>query len=203
MNGRLPLPEVLRKVGKFHFLYKGQRNEVAAADYKLVSDEVLRLHRNGKLGNEVINVANKSLLKKKSEVWDALGRIALFNMLANVAKDGIDVILTKGVNNHVDNTWVDDAFISVVLHTGPHPYEITTTHTEKYTYDQTLLDVSSTSIMVEQGDIFIMDPTVMHNAFPARYRATQHLILLQATMDYNTLGDRDKILEIFKPMGVA
>lgn len=107
------------------------------------------------------------------------------------------VVVCEWASPHVDDTFAGQAFVSLVLHTGPEPYVMQAFHTEHTSSGQTAL-VTSTRVL-HQGDLAVFDPTTAHFTAPRHPNADQLLVLLQFELADYTEQDREILLQRFPP----
>jgi hypothetical protein len=97
--------------------------------------------------------------------------------------DSAAVLACRFALPHDDNIFEGKAFLSTVLHTGPHPYLMSMFTTEPG--ERVKNDGSRRQLVIDTvrelkvGDTFMFDPTVPHMAAPMEPHADQWLILLQ------------------------
>jgi hypothetical protein len=93
-----------------------------------------------------------------------------------------EVVACRLAGPHSDIEWLGKAFVSVVLHTGPHPYQVSAFSCTSRT-ETSAAQVHRTGRLVEPGDVFIFDPAQGHCAFPLCPDRKSLLVLLQWTVD--------------------
>jgi hypothetical protein len=98
-----------------------------------------------------------------------------------------EVVACRLAGPHSDIEWLGKAFVSVVLHTGPHPYQVSAFSCTPRT-ERTAAQVHRTGRLVEPGEVFVFDPAQGHCAFPLCPDRKSLLVLLQWTVDLEGEG---------------
>jgi hypothetical protein len=132
---------------------------------------------------------------------EAVKKIAADLGLEKAEVNSATLLMCEWASLHADHNWLGKDFLSVVMHTGRHPYVMQTLHTEvkDFTKNLTSIDVPTTTRLLCVGDVFIFDPTTPHTAAPRRPADGQLLVMLQFELKDSDVADRASILERFKP----
>lgn len=182
-------------VNSRHFFYLSTRPNVPTAAVETVVAAAQSLVRErGLLPAQIEAFSSKQLEGAQNGAGNAL--MSLRRALKLPADTPSAVVACEWASPHVDELFAGQAFVSLVLHTGPEPYVVQTLHTEHRVDGNTL--VTSTR-MLRQGDVMVLDPTVAHFAAPRSPGSNQLLVLLQFELPDQTELDRANLLKQFPP----
>lgn len=195
-GSRLPVPKEVRSA---HFLYLAQPPALepdAVAKVVAVAKQFVE-----DVGLEVgeIQVLHSPEIEKHGGA-DALAAVQVletcFAGLRIVGKPS--VLVCHWASVHQDESFEGSSFASLVLHTGPEPYVLQMFHSEYSEVSRQPTLTSSTRVLAE-GSLFVMDPTTHHMACPAYPADGQLLVLLQAEVQEQTEAERRELLEALPP----
>ena len=109
------------------------------------------------------------------------------------------VLVCNWASPHIDDTYEGHVFVSYILHTGVHPYVIQTFNTELSDDSYGIQEIKSSTRLVREGDMMVMDTTTAHMAVPAFPGDGQLLILVQILLDETCADDRFAVLRKYPP----
>jgi hypothetical protein len=194
-NGnRLALPESL--AGK-HFFYKTRGIPATHEDLALVANAVKETFETDGRG---LNPAQIEIMLRKDFKDDTRGVIAALDRLLGLMgatepeATRASILYCEWAAPHVDDSYVESAFVSLVLHTGPEPYIMQTLHTHLSHGTQ---QIETDTRLLNVGDVFVFDPTTAHFTAPKYPHQDELLILLQMSVTDRTDEDRKDLLHRF------
>jgi hypothetical protein len=194
-GNRMPVPKSVKSA---HFLYLtqpitdclealtalGDAGRQAVVDKGINPLQIMAL-RQGDLANPF--AASKA-------IGDLLTRIGVFD---EQELKSASLLACEWASPHVDDSYSGEAFLSIVLRTGRHPYVLQSLHTNAALgYDQ---QIETSTRRLQVGDVFVFDPTTAHLAAPLHPDQSQLLILLQVSIKDQSVDDRDRLLQRFPP----
>lgn len=189
----LPLPAAMTSK---HFFYRSLAPKVPASAVDTVVLAAKTLAQRYGLSSAQIEAFGSAQLET-AHAGAAEAFTALKRALALPQRVSGAVVVCEWAAPHVDDAFAGQAFVSLVLHTGPEPYVMQAFHTEHTPEGQTAL-VTSTCLL-RQGDLVVLDPTTAHFAAPRSSGAGQLLVLLQFELEDCTEQDREILLQLFPP----
>lgn len=200
-NGnRLAVPEVVK--GK-HFFYKTQAVKLDATMVNKVVQAAIKHVEVYGLNPAQIELLRHTQLEKQvkgagAAFEDLLGCMGEGASGTNRAMSGI--LVCDWANPHIDEGFVDYAFLSVVLHTGPEPYIMQTFHTYVPTKGRRIQKVESSTRCLKVGDMFMFDPTTAHMVMPRKTGSEQLLVMLQVVLRDSNDNEREGLLKTYPPL---
>lgn len=94
---------------------------------------------------------------------------------------------------HIDSGVAGALFYSMVLHTGPNDYLMTTLHTEPSL--DGCEELVTTELALQPGVAVVFDSTTAHCAIPYRPHQDQLLVLLQVELEDSTHAHRTQLIQ--------
>lgn len=128
--------------------------------------------------------------------------------MADALFDGLDVLgrdllFCGWAAPHNDPSFFGEAFVSIVLSVGDSPYVLGTTEivheSKKKEERESSRRVKTKSYRLDCGDVFVIDPMLMHWAFPSTPCDNSMLVILQYRVAFKTEQDKLNLIEKFPP----
>jgi len=196
MNGnRLTVPDC---VPLRHFIFKMNPPEFNEASVSMLTEAVMTYLRNIDIGPaDVLGISPAEI--GGDAFYSALDHIESAFNLSKSERKTATIIACEWAPIHTDQSYAGKSLLTLVLHTGRHPYVMQTMHAEAidYGYAGAALSAKTSNVLLQKGDALIFDPTTPHTAVP-RFSATgQILVLLQFEIDDGDERQRQQILDRF------
>ncbi len=200
LGNRLPVPA---GIPGNHFFYRTAL-KWSAEDAAVLVDAVKRAVEDCGLHTAEIDVYSvKRLLQYGGErVGEAYLRLIEQLSLQKAHSVGrVGLLVCEWASPHVDDSFAGQAFLSLVLHTGPEPYLMQTFHSERVQEDgASRLALHTSTRVLNVGDAVVFDPTTPHMAAPASGNPDQLLIMLQAELPDDSEESRQHLLNTYPPL---
>ncbi len=184
-----------------HFCYTLDRPAISSTDMELVSAAVRnRVDQDGIEAGEIALLMRQDLNSDEAALAfdriDAALRAHVAHPLLGPSRSVM--LVCEMAMPHVDPTFAGVAFLSLVLSVGSEPYVIQTV--SHYTQDKgVMLDLKKSTLVVDAGDCFVIDPCTPHLAVPIHPSSESLLILFQLELIDQTPEDRAAILQFLPP----
>lgn len=195
-ENRLPVPS---SVPARHFLYKTQPLIGCDDEISLLGNQAFKM-----VCDIGISPGEIELLMFNDEdhpqAVAALVKIqaALPSSVFDHGRHKFDILFAELALPHADPDYTGWAFVSVVLHTGPHPYVLQMLHTEQIEESNENV-VRTSSVLLRPGDVVVFDPSTPHLCVPATPHEDQLLVLAQVSVMDVTEEDRNLLVSALPP----
>jgi hypothetical protein len=185
-----PIPEIAENE---HFFYRTTAPSLTGVDIDAIVGAINSSKRRP-TGSRIALIG-----KNDSEIaGNARARIVFRRLAAAVkgitrARGAAELLVCEWAQPHIDCGVAGSLFYSLVLHTGPKDYLMTTLHTEPTSSGCD--ELITTDLILSAGVAFVFDPTTAHCAIPVRPHQNQLLVLLQVELPDWTHAQRAQILQ--------
>lgn len=187
-SNRLPIPKRLKDRGALHMLYKGERLSLPQSDLDILVKTALR-------DRATMSADEIEVSRPTDEQRPVVSRIA--QMLGLAESQTASLLYCGWAPPHDDMLFAGVNFISVVIHTGPSPYRVFALSQGRCPDGD--YGLRSQTIHVSPGDVFHLDPTTPHCAFPVSPHQDSFLVLLQFEITVETAKDLADLVKTVPP----
>jgi hypothetical protein len=196
-GNRLAVPAI---VPAKHFLYKTNRMDSRLNDLALVASiakGTLEKRGHGLNPAQIEVFLRKDFRDESQDFLQALDRVLNAMGASALEAERASILLCEWAAPHVDDSYVEQAFVSLVLHTGPEPYIMQALHTHVIEGPHGSQQIETSTRVLTVGDVIVFDPTTAHFTVPKYPNDEQLLILLQVCVNDRTEEDREALLKRF------
>jgi hypothetical protein len=188
-GNRLPLPAGWADQ---HFLYKPQAPEVDASACAVLTEAVKEVVFDAGLYPAQVEIVSRNRLAPAALA--ALEQLSAPLVAVPCLRDRqVSIIVCEQALPHTDPGYAGSSFLSLVIHTGPGPYQLQLLHSHAGAAGAQL---TRSSRLLQVGDWVVFDPLTPHYAVPLQGSQDNLLVLLQVELNDHTVGERARILEV-------
>lgn len=130
-----------------------------------------------------------------ANVEASVKKVAVSLSLADLSEYDSSVVFCRWVPPHTDAFSRGRAFVSVVAHTGPHPYIMQSVATQLADDKRRTTKLFTKTVGLEVGDILVFDPEEPHYTAPAYPSDESLLVLVQFDLP---LGSNQDLMDLYQ-----